>query len=296
MSSPVPPSYKSAIAHPTHPTPLLRQGLGRGIVRGESTVIGKTITSTPRERPKTTIDLDDAWKNIKMEQDEKYADEFRENMLLARCWEIWKQGYLWITVSAINPLRYTTLITPTQTTHEQIQEARDKLVLRLYFQRWQARMAALNAAQDALVAQFWRRQLKRTFAVWQAKLRQKRQTAWRTDMRQKMKLVKLKSEVRIKREAWTKWQQMLLLSRAHKHYELGLLFRFLPLWKNKLRQIDALEVIAEEHAQLANVRTLARLWHQWKQHTSLQTQEAMLAQRVNCRIMSEAFDSWRSRM
>jgi protein SFI1 len=53
----------------------------------------------PKERSKPAVDIDEAWKNIKMEQDEKYADEFRDNLLLNRCWDIWRQGYLWIIVS-----------------------------------------------------------------------------------------------------------------------------------------------------------------------------------------------------
>ena len=56
-----------------------------------------TRLSAPKERK----NLDDAWKNIKMEQDEKYADDFRNDMLLTRCWEIWRQGFQWIMVSAL---------------------------------------------------------------------------------------------------------------------------------------------------------------------------------------------------
>lgn len=59
---------------------------------------GKKIITAPKQRTKPSIDLDDAWKNIKMEEDEKTADEFRDTMLVARCWEIWRQGLQWITV------------------------------------------------------------------------------------------------------------------------------------------------------------------------------------------------------
>lgn len=56
-----------------------------------------TRLSAPKERK----NLDDAWKNIKMEQDEKYADDFRNDMLLTRFWEIWRQGFQWIMVSVL---------------------------------------------------------------------------------------------------------------------------------------------------------------------------------------------------
>jgi protein SFI1 len=94
--SPVPPSYKSTpfasvlpIAQRTtselnHPNSVHNVVLPI-----------KQAASQPKER----INLDDAWKNIKMEQDEKYADNFRNDMLLTRCWEIWRQGFQWIMVS-----------------------------------------------------------------------------------------------------------------------------------------------------------------------------------------------------
>ena len=96
--SPVPPSYKSTVVEPTLPAAPLRTNKGR-YSQTESLFSGKKIVSVPKGRPKPTVDLDEAWKNIKMEQDEKYADEFRDNLLLTRCWDIWRQGYLWIIVS-----------------------------------------------------------------------------------------------------------------------------------------------------------------------------------------------------
>ena len=96
--SPVPPSYKSTIVEPTLPVATLKTNKGK-YSRTESLFSGKKIVSIPKGRSKPTIDLDEAWKNIKMEQDEKYADEFRDNLLITRCWDIWRQGYLWIIVS-----------------------------------------------------------------------------------------------------------------------------------------------------------------------------------------------------
>lgn len=54
----------------------------------------------PRSRRGSTIDADEAWKNIRMAQDEETADEYRKNRLVERCWEVWKQGAQWIIVSS----------------------------------------------------------------------------------------------------------------------------------------------------------------------------------------------------
>jgi protein SFI1 len=55
----------------------------------------------PRERRQSTINADDAWTKVKMFQDEKDADRFREDRLVERCWEVWKSGYNWILVHCL---------------------------------------------------------------------------------------------------------------------------------------------------------------------------------------------------
>lgn len=66
------------------------------------------ITSLPPKAPRTpsplhrrgsAINEDEAWNKVKMMQDEKEADRFREDKLVERCWDVWKQGYDWIVVS-----------------------------------------------------------------------------------------------------------------------------------------------------------------------------------------------------
>lgn len=98
--SPVPPSYKSTpfasvlpIVHQIEKSELNQPSSTHKAVLPPI----KQAASQPRERK----NLDDAWKNIKMEQDEKYADNFRNDMLLTRCWEIWRQGFQWIMVSVL---------------------------------------------------------------------------------------------------------------------------------------------------------------------------------------------------
>ena len=100
LLSPVPPSYKSTIIEPTLPLPVPPSESQRGrVTQGDALFTGKKIVTAPKERVKPAVDLDEAWKNIKMERDEKFADEYRDNLLFSRCWDIWKQGYIWVMVS-----------------------------------------------------------------------------------------------------------------------------------------------------------------------------------------------------
>ena len=296
LSSPVPPSYKSTIVEPTVPVPTATRLEGRRVPQSDSLFTGKKIVTVPKQRPKPAIDMDEAWKNIKMEQDEKFADEFRDNLLLSRCWKIWRQGYLWIVVSTLPVTLHRDNDLELQNTHQQIQDARDMLLLRLSMRKWQNRLIARQAAENRLVYQFMTRRLKRVFGVWKAKLKQKQRTAWREDMRQKMKVVKRKSEVRTKKDTWMKWQHVLLLRRAHRHYEIGLLYRYLNLWKVKHADLDTLARVANNFASNADFRNVNRFWHQWKRATTLEHKARFITRKVNCRLLVNANDRWRNRL
>lgn len=88
---PIPPPYKSIPSDRTY-QPLPKQ-------ISSLSVVSNNIVDTPSvDKKAKAIDLEDAFKNIKLEQDEKFADKFREDVLLARCWEMWRQGFIWITV------------------------------------------------------------------------------------------------------------------------------------------------------------------------------------------------------
>jgi protein SFI1 len=97
----VPPSYKSTALDPTLVIPQQQRGTGvsRSSPPTRPAPFLRKVLAVPKD-PKKVVNLDDAWKNIRLEQDEKVADKFREDMLVARCWEIWRQGFIWITVSA----------------------------------------------------------------------------------------------------------------------------------------------------------------------------------------------------
>ena len=98
-SSLVPPSYKSTILDPTLAIPPQQRGTRVPKLPPPShpAPFLRKVLAVPKD-PKKVVNLDDAWKNIKLEQDEKVADKFWEDILVARCWEIWKQGFIWITV------------------------------------------------------------------------------------------------------------------------------------------------------------------------------------------------------
>ena len=105
-SSTIPPSYGAAIRDDTPMRPnthALSRLAAKGLIsRAASPSPSFPSASRPptvvAERRSSAINEDDAWKKIKEDQDYKEADRFREDKLVERCFEVWKQGYQWIIV------------------------------------------------------------------------------------------------------------------------------------------------------------------------------------------------------
>lgn len=157
-------------------------------------------------------------------------------------------------------------------------------------------MASRKAIADDLVNDFQRRNLKPFFKLWQTRLRQRRQTAWRNDMRQRMKLIKNKQDSKLKVNTWIKWRELRLLLQADQHYRISSQTRYLTRWFKRAIELDNKAVIAERFSQRGDLKVLDRTWNLWKRATTLRRDEHTLAQRVEDRIVVNAYDVWRKRL
>jgi protein SFI1 len=114
-----PPSYKAAVRDPI----LRKQYVPRSRDKPYSSPVvhsSPVIHSTPRqnrvfsrEPRKSAVNDEEAWNKVKAFQDEKDADRFRQDKLIERCWEVWKQGFQWIRVSTCpfpHPCYFCTLV------------------------------------------------------------------------------------------------------------------------------------------------------------------------------------------
>jgi len=160
-------------------------------------------------------------------------------------------------------------------------------------QRWQNSLVARQKLEADFLQEFNKRYVKLALKRWQTKLKHKRQTAWRQDMRQKMKIIKTKSELRLLKDAWAKWRQLNLSHRADLYYQQSLASRYLSQWKRRLVTLDNMDSLADDFAGVVYSRTLGKFWLNWKQVTSLCRDEHIMVQRIECRITANAFDVWR---
>ncbi|TFY83893.1 hypothetical protein EWM64_g113 [Hericium alpestre] len=227
---------------------------------------------------KSVINEEEAWEKIRMAEDEKEADKFREDRLVERCWEVWKQGYEWIT-----------------TTSEQIAQARDTLILRLAIHRWRVRLAQCRDFEQQVQTLADQKLLKSALTTWKAKLKVKQQEKWRTDMRLKMKTVREKRESKLRKDAWAKWRQSYRSHLSGQHYSERLVMRAFGKWKEKLVAIDRLDAVADEFVAKREGRAIGRAWDMWRGAMELKNLEAVVSSRVSTRLAKEVLDGHRDR-
>jgi protein SFI1 len=108
-SSTIPPSYGAAIrdTHVYRTAPYVSRPRAHIVQPRSAQAVPKPkpVPVQCRERRISMINEDDAWTKVKMLQDEKEADRFREDGLIERCWAVWRSGFDWILVrSSVYPV------------------------------------------------------------------------------------------------------------------------------------------------------------------------------------------------
>ncbi|KAK0240195.1 CTLH/CRA C-terminal to lish motif domain-containing protein [Armillaria nabsnona] len=222
---------------------------------------------------------DDVWKKIDMLRDEQEADAFRQLRLIERYWEVWKQGFQWI-----------------MTTNNQIQDARDNLVMRRTLQVWSSRLDAYRRTCQTANAMADKRQMKKAFFRWRRSLVAKQNENWRNSMRSKMKIVRTKREQRVRKDAWAKWRQSYRSHLSDQHYKERLSLRIFKRWKAKLSAVDGLEDVADEVQHARAEHAVERYWTRWRQMTHLRAAESVIAQQVGQRVKRQVMKTWRKQM
>ncbi|KAF9227630.1 hypothetical protein BS17DRAFT_725990 [Gyrodon lividus] len=283
-SSTTPPSYRAAVrAAPTSKpaaADLRNQILPRALSpiklpKPESLI--QTALPQSRERKSSVINEEDAWKKIKMARDDEDADKFRADRLLERCWEIWLLGYRWLI-----------------TTNQQVAEARDNVILGSSLRRWLNSTASLLQRQEHVATLANTRCLRAAMAVWKAKLKEKRQVAWRNDMRAKMKTIRKKRELKIQKDAWAKWRQSFRSHLSELQYNERIVIQFFLRWKSSLSKVDRLGANADQFHRRTNGSTAMLAWKCWKRALAIRNAEKAVETKIGLRVKCEVMQVWKN--
>ncbi|KAN0140828.1 Sfi1 spindle body domain containing protein [Lactarius tabidus] len=271
-STPPLPSHKL----PSRPTPA---SIGQQI----SNLL--PVNSTPR-RPhadlhklkKPAADEDEPWNKIRVAQDERTADRFRNARLLQRCVDVWKQGHDWVATTTI-----------------QVAHARDTFVLRVAIHKWRAALqhqreqAAHADARAKVCCQ------KTTLVRWHAHLQERQKAAWRADMRTRMHTVRSLRDAALRRDAWAHWRRLYQSRLLQQRVEARLVERCLVRWRSKLHEMEALQGRADEFVVMKEGRVVDRCWDEWRRTTELRSAERIIAEKVGARVVRESVVLWRQR-
>ncbi|KAI9446235.1 hypothetical protein H4582DRAFT_2069571 [Lactarius indigo] len=227
------------------------------------------MNSTPRRPP---ADLrtpkqpaayeDEAWNKIRVAQDERTADRFRNARLLQRCLDVWKQGHDWVATTTV-----------------QIAHARDTFVLRVAIHKWRAALQHQReraAHADALAKAHCQ---KATLVRWHAHLQERQKAAWRADMRTRMQTVRSLRDAALRRDTWAHWRRL---------YQSRLLQQRVERWRGKLRETEALKGRADEFAAMKEGKVVDRCWDSWRRAAELKSAERVISERVGARIVRES--------
>ena len=183
-----------------------------------------------------------------------------------------------------------------QTTHEQIAQARDSLILRLALHRWRQRTAARQDLYVRVCLLSDQRRLKGALELWKTKLKEKKQADWRNAMRARMKAVRARREGKLLKDAWAKWRQSYQSHLSEQHYDGRLVGRCLRRWRARLAGLDELDAAAEHLEYVRLERRGERCWDLWRRALDLRRRERVMAERVDVRVMGQVLDAWRRRL
>ncbi|KAJ7097976.1 hypothetical protein B0H15DRAFT_823665 [Mycena belliarum] len=278
--STTPPSYRAAVRDSAPFHEIAAHTAGKRPISSASLATARQLVARARERKGSVVNEDDAWKKIKMLQDEKHADAFRQDRLLEQCWQVWKQGFRWII-----------------TTSQQIGEARDKILLEVSIKRWRARTAESRelCGRVATLANY--QVLHDALRKWKERTRERQQARWRASMRAKMKLVRDKRESKLMKDALAKWRKLYRSQLAEQRYATSIASRYYGRWRKQVVHLDHLDDAADEFSrQIVEVGVLERCWYLWKHKSHLQLAHRMISGNVGLRVKAEVMDVWRTQI
>lgn len=168
--------------------------------------------------------------------------------------------------------------------------------MRIALQRWRERTATRHELYQRVSALSDNRRLKLAIQLWKMKLKEKKQSDWRNEMRTKMKIVRDARESKLRKDAWAKWRQSYQSHLSDRHYSQRLVLRFFQKWKAKFGQVDDLDAVADHFAYGKEQILMEKCWDLWRRALELRRAETVMAERVGLRVMGDAMNVWKRRM
>jgi protein SFI1 len=115
-------------------------------------------------------------------------------------------------------------------------------------------------------------------------------------MRSKMKVIRDKRELKLMKDALTKWRQSHRTYSADRHYTRSLILRHHDRWRKRLAHLDHLDDVADRFSRVIEGGVLEKFWHRWKHASQLQLGYKIVTDNIGLRVKTEVMDVWRRQM
>lgn len=135
--------------------------------------------------------------------------------------------------------------------------------------------------------------LRAALTLWKAKLKEKRQVAWRNDMRAKMKTIREKRDLKLQKDAWAKWRQSFRSHLSELRYNERVVLRFFLRWKSSLSELRSLEAAAEQFYRRTTCSAVVQTWKRWKRALAISDAEKAVTAKISLRVSREVMQKWK---
>ena len=135
--------------------------------------------------------------------------------------------------------------------------------------------------------------LRAALTLWKAKLKEKRQVAWRHDMRARMKTIRGTRDLKIQKDAWAKWRQSFRSHLSELQYSERIVLRFFLRWKSSLSKLDYLDTAAEQFYHRTACSAVVQTWKRWKRAFAISDAEKVVTAKIGLRVRRGVMQKWK---
>ncbi|KAF8654207.1 hypothetical protein AX16_003733 [Volvariella volvacea WC 439] len=278
IPSSTPPSYRAAIGVSPMPIQEVPKS-SRLIFNAEQYLKEKkarsslgTASNSEGKRRSSVIDVEDTWEKIRRQRDEEFAEErYKQNLCRRFLW-MWSDKYTLICDEL-----------------EHASAGRDCIILEVAYRRWQANTIRRIEAMKAYAEMSDKHTLIRHFSIWRKKYKEKKQNAWREDMRRRMKVIQDRRNRHLLIRMWKKWYQLHLAELLRQRSSEKQLVQYVDHWYNRLLRLREMEIQADTFIAF-NLQQ--RYWIRLKKEVYAR----YFSRQIDVRIMSDAMTVWQKRL
>ncbi|KAF8522310.1 hypothetical protein BU17DRAFT_44917 [Hysterangium stoloniferum] len=225
-----------------------------------------------RGKPSTHLNERDVWRNIERSRHIEDADRFRKESLLTTCFHAWKAGLDWIN-----------------STHTQIDHARNQVQLQVYFSRWKTRkVVEWRSARQAMAVREIKLQ-QAVFQHWRIKAGHHATIRWEEKMRTNILHFRRREDRRIRNEAWMRWRQLYM---SRQVYIKNTLYGAVQRWKAKLKTVDDLDALAYHFDDARMLRVIRNTFETWYRRVQLRDAESYFLRQKSKSLLSTTLGIW----